>query len=244
MPGLPKPYYEDDYATIYHGDCLDILPLLSGVDLVFTSPPYNKGDTGGREWKRLDAGGYGTHTDRMADADYVQWQHTVVSDCMATLSENGCLMYQHKPMAKGGVFLDPQRLIPARFPIRQIVTWDRGSGFQRDGRHLCPEYEWVLVVANEEWRVADRSIGDVWRISAASDGEHPASFPVALPQRAIVASDPCLVLDPFAGSGTTLRAAKDLGRKSIGIEISEEYCEIAANRLGQEVLPFEGLRQW
>ena len=230
------PFYEDAHATIYHGDCLEILPALSDIDLVFTSPPYNKGDTGGNDWARLDADGYGVHADDMPDAEYVAWQHDVVTACMATLTPVGALFYQHKPIAKGAAFINPLRLIPAEFPVRQIVTWVRSSGFQRDGYHLCPMYEWVLIVARDGWRVADRTISDVWQVSPVADAEHPASFPKQLPTFAIRVADANLILDPFMGSGTTLRAAKDLGRKSIGIEIDERYCEIAARRLGQEVL--------
>ena len=81
----------------------------------------------------------------------------------------------------------------------------------------------------------------VWKMrqEIGIDG-HPCPYPIALPTRCISAVTDIgdIVLDPFAGSGTTLRAAKDLGRKAIGIEIDERYCEIAAKRLGQEVLDF------
>ena len=239
---LPEPYYQDDHATIYHGDCLDILPDLSDVDLVFTSPPYNKNGDGPvhwNEWARLQDG-YGTYRDDLSETDYVKWQQTVVTAAMQTLSENGALFYQHKPIAKGPAFVNPLRLIPDEFQVRQVITWDRGTGFQRDGYHLCPTYEWVLVVARSGWRVADRSIGDVWRVAATADPDHPASFPSDLPKLAIRVCDAQVIADPFMGSGTTLRAAKDLGRKSIGIEIEERYCEVAANRLSQEVLDFGG----
>lgn len=231
------PYYQDDHCTIYHGDCLDVLPSITGVDLVFTSPPYNKGGgtAKGKEWARL-ADGYGIHDDNMPEADYVAWQRNVATSCMATLNDDGALFYQHKPIAKGPEFIDPRRLIPPELNVRQIITWDRGSGFQRDGFHLCPEYEWIIVVAKDSWRVADRSIGDVWRVPSIADEHHPASFPLKLPTLAIRASNASLILDPFMGSGTTLRAAKDPGRKAIGIEVEERYCEIAAKRLGQEVL--------
>jgi modification methylase len=66
--------------------------------------------------------------------------------------------------------------------------------------------------------------------------KHPAPFPIGLPTTAIKATDATVILDPFMGSGTTLRAAKDLGRKAIGIEISEEYCQMAVDRLAQGVL--------
>ena len=73
------------------------------------------------------------------------------------------------------------------------------------------------------------------------DRFHPNQKPVSLLKHLIGKTKAGLILDPFMGSGTTLRAAKDLGRKAIGIEIEEKYCEIAANRLRQEVLNFEPL---
>ena len=91
-----------------------------------------------------------------------------------------------------------------------------------------PSMWWVLV-----W--APFALG-----SAETGAEHPAPFPLKLATRAISSTSAQLVVDPFAGSGTTLRAAKDLGRRSIGIELDERYCEIAAKRMGQEVLDFGG----
>jgi site-specific DNA-methyltransferase (adenine-specific) len=83
-------------------------------------------------------------------------------------------------------------------------------------------------------------LGDVWYMPPAGleDGDHPAPFPESLPTRAIGSTNATLIVDPFMGSGTTLVAAKNLGRKAIGIEIEEKYCEIAAKRLSQEVLEF------
>lgn len=240
MNQLPEPYYQDDHSTIYHGDCMDILPLIEvgSIAQIFTSPPYNKGDTGGREWARLDADGYGQHADRMPEAEYIEWQHAVLEECWTTLSDDGAIWYQHKPTHKGNRALLPTRLVPSILPIRQIGIWDRGSGFQRDGMHLVGRHEWVLLIARDGFRV-DRTTEDVWRVNPNADENHPASFPVALPTRALSAGlSDGQVLDPFMGSGTTLRAAKDLGRKSIGIEIEEKYCEIAAKRLAQEVLDF------
>jgi modification methylase len=78
----------------------------------------------------------------------------------------------------------------------------------------------------------------VWRFPPETGNEHPAPFPKELATRCIGPTDAQIILDPFMGSGTTLRAAKDLGRKAIGIEIEERYAEIAARRLSQEVLPF------
>lgn len=87
-----------------------------------------------------------------------------------------------------------------------------------------------------EMKVAD-SVIDIQRSVEANTG-HPAVFPVELPKKIIeiFTQSNKLILDPFMGSGTTLRAAKDLNRKAIGIEIEEKYCEIAVQRLKQEVL--------
>lgn len=233
-----EPYYSDDHVTIYHGDCLDVLRDLDvQVGQVLTSPPYNKGRPSGvnKEWARL-SDGYGVCTDDLPHEQYVEWQQTVVSKLWSMLTDDGAIYYQHKPIAKGNRTKLPSELIPDHVPIRQVVTWDPGSGFQRNATHYVPRVEWVLVCAREAFRINTLDVFDLWRIPPNADPDHPASFPIELARLALRTTNADLILDPFMGSGTTLRAAKDLGRKAIGIEIEERYCEIAAKRMGQEVL--------
>ena len=239
---MTTPYYSDEFVTLYHGDCLDVLPTLSGVDLVLTSPPYNLNGDGwntggpGKEWAAL-ASGYHDHADDMPHFSYVEWQRAVIGACWAALSDNGAIFYNHKPIARGGSIRLPLELNPD-LPLRQIIIWDRGSGFCRNLTHFVPSHEWVLLLAKPAFRINTRSIDDVWRIPFETGSEHPAPFPMALASRAIGSTDAKTVMDPFAGSGTTLVAAKRLGRKAIGMERSERYCEIAAKRLAQGVLDF------
>lgn len=238
------PYYSDDLVTLYHGRCEDVLPFISGVDLVLTSPPYNLSDgrkPTGSTWKGLE-NGYASHDDAMPHESYVEQQHLVLGHCWNALSDTGAIYYQHKPLISRGArkfeLRTPFELIPTDMPIRQIITWDRGSGFIRTHVHYVPRYEWIIVLARDGFRISTLDVDDLWRIPFETGGEHPAPFPLALASRAINSTHPGLVLDPFAGSGTTLRAAKDAGRPSIGIELSERYCEIAAKRLAQGVLDF------
>ena len=225
---------QDEKTTLYHGDCLQILPELKNIDLIFTSPPYNLQGTLGTEWGRLKTG-YNTHNDKMAEEDYVKWQKDTLLACWETLSETGAIFYNHKPRSIKNNTLLPTRLNPG-LPLRQIIIWDRGSGFQRDGAHFVPSHEWILILAREKFRLTTRTVNDVWKASPCADKDHPASFPLALPMTAISSTEAKVILDPFAGSGTTLRAAKDLGRHSVGIEIDEKYCEIAALKLSQDLL--------
>lgn len=242
-----KPYYEDGSCTIYHADCREVLPGLSGVGLVLTSPPFNLSEGGhnpgrgpGCEWTGL-ADGYASHDDALPHAEYVDWQRDVLRKCWATLRSDGAVYYQHKPLLSRGpdrrVRL-PFELIPEEMPLRQIVTWHRGSGFMRQFTHYVPTFEWLLLLTKPDFRITTRDVFDVWRIPPEAGSEHPAPFPLKLATQAVGTTTAGLVVDPFAGSGTTLRAAKDLGRRAIGIEIEERYCEIAATRLAQEVLDF------
>lgn len=236
---MMEPYYSDDAVTIYHGDCREVLPELSDVDLVLTSPPYNlNGDgnkSGGSYFPNL-AEGYATHSDDMPHAEYVAWQHEVLAMLWATLTDNGAIYYNHKPRVGGDRVKLPLELVPDELPIRQIITWDRGSGFNRQFTYYVPTYEWVLLIAKPAFRTNTRSVDDVWRIPFEVGGEHPAPYPLRLATTAIGSTDARKIVDPFMGSGTTLRAAKDLGRSAIGIELDERYCEIAARRMAQEVL--------
>lgn len=254
------PYYEDDTCTIYHGDCREVMVGLDGgVDLVLTSPPYNLGASpwphlghwkpgdspGGKsKWRNGSDGSggvtYADHDDTMPWVDYVAWQRNVLDDCWGLLSDSGAIYYNHKPRAIGGQLWLPLELTSA-LPLRQIVTWARTGGVNFNPTHYVPTYEWIMVIARPDFRLKSKGasgVGDVWRIAPDRNPDHPAPFPLGLPARAIETTAPRSVLDPFMGSGTTLRAAKNAGVRAVGIEKSERYCEIAARRLAQEVLDF------
>ena len=256
-----EPYYQDDFVTLYNDDCLNVLPHLSGIDLIFTSPPYNLGNTtgggfpgngnyartaslgsrgGSGKWGGGDlANGYDDHDDDLPHADYVEWQKRVVRECWLSLAPNGAIFYNHKPRVLGGVLVTPFSYLPDDLPVRQIVIWARAGGFNFSPTFYVPTHEWIVVIAKPLWRLKSKAasgVGDVWYVPQVSDTEHPAPFPLGLPARAIESTDAMLVCDPFAGSGTTLRAAKDAGVKAIGIEKSERYCDMAVRRLGQESL--------
>lgn len=238
---MTEPYYQDDAVTIYHGDCIDVLPAIRGVDLVLTSPPYNLSGDGNKpnaeHFSKLHDG-YGAHADNLPHAEYVEWQQAVLRACWGTLNDDGAIFYNHKPIVRGNAVRLPLELVPDGLSVRQVVTWDRGSGFNRQFTYFVPASEWVLLIAKPAFRLTTRSIDDVWRIPFEVGGEHPVPFPLKFARLAVGSTAAETVLDPFAGSGTTLRAAKDLGRRAIGIELEERYCEIAARRMGQDVMDF------
>lgn len=235
----PQPYYDEDGITLYHGRCEDVLPSLSGVGLILTSPPYNLSGDGnkptGTHFRNL-GGGYEDHTDDMPHGEYVAWQHDVLRLCWSTLADDGAIFYNHKPIVRGNQVRTPLELVPPEVPCRQIVVWDRRSGFNRQLTYFVPAHEWIMMLARPAFRLTTRSVDDVWRIPFETGSEHPAPFPLSLARLAVESTSAEIVVDPFCGSGTTLRAAKDAGRRAIGIELSERYCEIAANRLAQGVL--------
>lgn len=263
------PYYEQDGIVIYHGDCRDVLPLLpSGAcDLVVTSPPYNLGNTsgGGMPGKKplghydpaggmhkrggmgkwsggALAHGYQDYHDNLPHAEYVAWQHETLRELWRVINERGAIYYNHKPRVLDGVLVAPLAYIPTDLPIRQVVIWQRAGGVNFSPAFYLPTHEWVVIIAKEAFRLRSKGAsgaGDVWSIPQEANPDHPAPFPERIPLTAIETTGAKVVLDPFMGSGTTLVAAKRLGREAIGIELSEQYCEIAARRLSQGALPLE-----
>jgi site-specific DNA-methyltransferase (adenine-specific) len=260
------PYYDEGGVTLYHGDCGVILPQLEAgaVDLVFTSPPYNLGNTtggghpdqfghyrkssglagrgGNSLWNAKLAEGYGAHSDDMPHEEYVAWQSSVIREMWRVLSDVGAIFYNHKPRILNGELVAPISYVPGdlRPYVRQEIVWARAGGINFSTAFYLPTHERILILARRDWRLRSKSasgVGDVWIVAQERENPHPAPFPVDLPARAIDTTSPRLVLDPFAGSGTTLRAAKDAGVRAIGIEIEERYCEMAVNRLRQEALP-------
>lgn len=238
------PYYSDDLTTLYLGDCLEVLPLLPLSDLIFTSPPYNlgvssgggiKGGIGSGKWSRAAlADGYDDHDDAMIPDEYRAWQRAFLTTAWKALNPAGAIFYNHKPRIQAGVLETPLDFNPG-LPVRQIIIWARAGGFNFSPTFFMPTHEWIVVFAQPAWRLKSKEAsgaGDVWRVPQEA-GDHPAPFPSGLPARAIEATAPELVVDPFAGSGSTLVAAKAAGVRSIGIEKSERYCAMAVKRLAQ-----------
>ena len=245
-----RPYYDDGQITIYHGRCEDILPTLEPVDLIVTSPPYNMGlvpGGNGRGMYRPGASntagrfrdGYGEHADAMPQDEYDAWQRKVIALCMAALVDDGALFYNHRPRVEHGQVRWPLGL-DFGFPLTNMIVWDRGTGIDVTLRNFCSVYESIFVLAKPDFRLVDHAasgMGNVWRLGMETeDLGHPAPFPVSLPQKALQATGAQTVADPFMGSGTTLRAALNLGRRAIGIDVEERFCEIAALRMAQGVL--------
>lgn len=236
-----KPYYERDGITIYHGDCRDVLPTLAPVDCVITDPPYQSLDANvlagtttrlvARNGKRLSADDEGWF-DTLSACEILD----VLAACRGLLLETGALY----------VFADVKSGLEL-FPgwTRNVIVWDKqaiGMGYAWRRMH-----EWIAYQPMKGHRLRDLGKGDIIRCPGIEEKQHPTEKPVGVISPLIQNStDPGeTVLDPFMGSGTTLRAAKDLGRKAIGIELSERWCEVAARRLEQEVLPlgFEQVQQ-
>lgn len=204
-----KHYYKDDYCTIYHGDCAEILPHMEPVDLVLTDPPYGiLKETGSAATRR---------SGKIQGAGKIAWDIAPDRDLLALLICKG-----KESFIWGGLHLD----LP---PTLGYLVWDKKIDNLNFGE--CEVCWTTLIFAPRIFRY--RAVG--------IDGgkEHPTQKPLALISWCIGKADNSqTILDPFMGSGTTLRAAKDLNRKAIGIEIEEKYCEIAAKRLQQEVFSF------
>lgn len=212
-----KPYYEDGAVIIFHGDCRDVLPLIpkESVDLVLTDPPYGLKENAHKVAKR---GKLAANTDygefdwdkQPADAEQIE----------LTIGRG------HEAIIWGGNYFH----VP---PSRGWLVWDKLNS----GNFADCELAWTNI------NTSVRIFRFMWN-GMIRDGEakgvprvHPAQKPVELMRWCLgFGANPQVILDPFLGSGTTARAAKDLGRKCIGIEIEEQYCEIAAKRMAQTVM--------
>jgi site-specific DNA-methyltransferase (adenine-specific) len=228
-----SPYYEADGITIYHGDCREIVPELSGVRLVVTDPPYVFGlASTSQEGK---AGGWG---DLMNNAAFFA---ALLRDFRRLIGGNDGAVWMFNSWRSFPVIA--RAAYEAQWPIESLLVWDKGWIGPGGPRGLRPSYELAVLWGEGGYTVVDRSTPDIWREkwSGFKPTGHPAEKPVALVRRMIEAGNAeGAVLDPFMGSGTTLVAAKNLGRRAIGIEIEERYCEIAAERLSQGVLDLGG----
>lgn len=239
-----KPYYEDGSVQIYLGDCREILPQLPSVDLVLTDPPY-LGLSGGVVLKP-SAKSFGPPRS----------EHKTVGDPW-------CASLDWVPSSWGlatlGMFVfctyhfcaEIASLIPSESRVA-LLTWYKRNApvpVYNVPRFDC-EFIWAFRKGpGLNWKSLSTTMFDIPKLAtgaAASperitneDGSasHPTQKPESLVASLLKVGGET-ILDPFMGSGTTLVAAKNLGRRAIGIEICQEYCDIAVRRLEQEILPF------
>lgn len=214
------PYYDDGQVAIYHGDSREILPTLSRADLILSDPPYgisivgSSGTVGGT--KAGKAREYApVHGDNEAfDPSWLL------------------------PLAQRLILWGANHYAERLPSASKWLVWDKRDGGNSDNFADC-ELAWTNLggparLHRQMWRGMLRS-------ETQMDGVrfHPTQKPVGLMSWCIqVAGIDGLIADPYMGSGSTLRAAKDLGRRCVGIEMEERYCELAANRMCQEVLDF------
>ncbi len=230
-------------GEVHCGDCLSLMSRLphGSVDLIVTSPPYNlKTSTGngmkngrGGKWPRARLmNGYADHHDAMPHDQYVAWQRKCLTAMMRVLRPDGAIFYNHKWRVQGGLLQDRADIVDG-FPVRQIIIWRRKGGINFNPGYFLPTYEVIYLIAKPDFRLASKAsaFGDVWEIPQEGNNPHPAPFPVELAQRCIESTDARIVLDPFMGSGTTAVAAEAARRDWVGFEISEEYCELARERI-------------
>ena len=274
---LPKPYFQDEWATIYHGDCLEIMPEMESgsVDMVLTSPPYGE---------IRDYGGFSWDFDGVADEIY------------RTIHKGSVLVWVEGDQTEGGSesgdsFRHALGFMARGLKLHDTMIYEKAGVTYPDTNRYLPCFDFMFVLVEENLctfnGLKDRpnlTAGstvhgtqrerngtltsvksrdgqiiqpfglrfNIWRYATGKGNmgnevilhKHPATFPYKLAMDHIITwtNTGCLVLDPFLGSGTTLVAAKSLNRRSIGIEIEEKYCEIAAKRLSQEVLDFTETR--
>jgi site-specific DNA-methyltransferase (adenine-specific) len=230
-----EPYYQDGLVTIYHGDCRDVAPVLvdGSADLLLTDPPYGMAFVSG--WTAAKA---------TVKSDGVRQGIRVVRSALNALrpvfsEEMHALVFCH--WESWPDFYDN---LCHLFPIRNALIWSKSGGGMGDLRHeYAKDYEIILFGAVSRGReMRGKRVGAVLHHKRVSGARRVVPFekPVPLLAELVERHAPPvgLVLDPFMGSGSTLVAAKQCGRRAIGIELDEGLCEVAVQRLGQEVMDF------
>ena len=217
---MVKAFYQDKWVTIYHGDCREILPQLDvKVDLVLTDPPY------GIDYQSARRTAPFRKNKIQGDDEFPLWLFDLIKPTSAYL------------------LFCRWDVLPILPTPKSFIVWNKGNHSMGDLEH---EYgrQWEAIAfypqAQHEFLFRPVDIIEAMRISP-DKLIHPNEKPEAVVSPLIAANKGDLILDPFLGSGTTCYCAKKLNRHSIGIEIEEKYCEIAAKRCMQESFEFDNI---
>jgi hypothetical protein len=217
------PYYQDEAVCIYHGDCCEVLDAWVSADVLVSDPPY------GIRYASGKTGHYGGTA-----------LPGIVGDDDVTLRDTVLDAWGDRPAVVFGSWRRPR---PAA--CRVVLTWDKGDHVGMGDLSLPwkPNTEEIYILGSG---FTGHRGGSVLRFNAAvtwnstTHGRvHPHQKPVALMIDLLRKCPTGVVVDPFMGSGTTLVAAKRLGRKAIGIELERTYCDLAIERLAQGALALD-----
>ncbi len=221
------PYYQDDQVTLYHGDCLEVTEWLA-ADVLVTDPPYGMSFKQGRRFRK---DGRSDWTSRWADTQIAGDGDTSARDKALGLWNSA---RPDRPVLMFGTWKTG-----APDGVREVLVWDKvvSTGMGALDIPWRPSWELIYVIGNGF--VGRRSHGVIQcslPTLAPERKMHPTPKPVPLIEALIAKCPPGVVADPFAGSGSTLVAARNMGRKAIGVELEERYCELVAKRLDQMCL--------
>lgn len=226
------------------GDVLEQLQTFpdESVDITVTSPPYNK--------RRKISGwlisnkAYSDFDDYMPELEYQAWQTKVLNELFRITKPGGSLFYNHKIRWEQGNLIHPYIWVSeSNWNFRQEIIWDRilagnirGWRFWQVDERIYWLYRPIKThIVGTELESRHAKVSSIWKLKPANRMDsHPAPFPIELPVRAIYSmpgDSPKIILDPFCGTGTTLVAAKILGHRFVGIDISPTYVEYTKKRL-------------
>jgi site-specific DNA-methyltransferase (adenine-specific) len=202
-----RPYYKDDYATIYNGDCLEITEWTL-ADVMLSDVPYGMSYRSG--WTGS----------------------TIANDGTVDVRDRAISLWGDRPAIVFGRWSEPRPV-----GTRMVLLWDKGDwpGMGDLSLPWGPSTEEIYVIG---YGWVGKRRGQILRDPKrpSNTSLHPTEKPVGLMEMLVRSCPPGIIADPFMGSGSTLVAARNLGRKSIGVELREDYCEIAAKRLSQQTL--------
>ncbi|MBR1858181.1 MAG: site-specific DNA-methyltransferase [Selenomonadaceae bacterium] len=229
---------------IIYGDCLRVMRTLPDkcVDVVITSPPYNLLNSSGNglkkntkcgKWKNAAIkNGYAEYDDNMPYVDYIAWQRECVAEMCRLIKDDGAVFYNNKNRVQNGLLEDRGEIVKG-FPLRQIIIWKRSGAINFNAGYFLPITEQIYLLCNKAFKLAQgaNKNTDVWEIKQEMKNPHPAPFPEELIDKIVSSTTGKIILDPFAGSGTTAVSAKKFDRNFILIEKSLKYCTMAQTRL-------------
>lgn len=223
-----SPYYDRDGITIYHGDNRDILPMIGSVDLVLTDPPYGVSE-------RTDRASKGRGTEGRGIIRHPARDWLPIAGDNEPFDPTPLLAFGKAVLFGANHFADR---LP---PTRSWIVWDKRNGSatddNADAELIWTNIDGVVRMFRQCWRGFTREDDGLEPNEHLHPTQKPVKLMIWLLHKYTKPGD--LVLDPYMGSGPVAQACHLTGRRYIGIEIEERYCEIAAKRLQQSVLPME-----